>query len=323
MARTLLTSKQIVYISLLGDMLVFTTKLAAAILTGSSSMMSEAVHTFVDTANDVLLLYGYRRAERAPDVLHPLGYGRELYFWSFIVALMLFCFGAIVALSQGWQQITRPAPIENPAINYMVLLFSFLFEGISWLTAFRRLRITRGDSGYWEAVRSSKDPPSFMVLFEDSAALIGIIIAALGISLSKLFDLPILDGVASFAIGTVLAVVAAIIARESKSLLIGERASPALAAAVVGIARAEPGVTGAHSAVTVHLAPDQIMVALSVEFADVLHARAIESCVVTIEDRVKKAHPEIVMLFVKPQTSDRFEAWKAHRFGASNAVPGM
>jgi cation diffusion facilitator family transporter len=317
MASGFLTSKQIVYISLVGDMLIFITKLVAAALTGSSSMMSEAVHTLVDTANDALLLYGYRRAERRPDLIHPLGYGRELYFWSFIVALMLFGFGALVAIFEGSQQLTRPESIEHPILNYAVLACSFIFESISWLPALQRLRMTRGKGGYWDAIHRSKDPASFMVLFEDSAALIGIVIAALGTYLSKTWGMPILDGIASISIGIVLAVVAALLACENMSLLIGERASPALVTAVVVLAKAEPGVIDVHGALTIHLAPDQIMIALSIEFAEQLRALEIENCVAAIEHRIKDTYPDIAILFVKPQTSNSFEAWRAHRFGTA------
>lgn len=318
MARSCVTTKRIVYLALAGDVLIFGTKLAAAMMTGSSSMLSEAVHTLVDTANEALLLYGYRRAERPPDIVHPLGYGRELYFWSFIVALMLFGFGAGVALLQGWHHIVNPQPIENPAVNYIVLAFSFVFEAVSWAAAFRQLRATRGDLSYWQAVHRSKDPPSFMVLFEDSASLIGILVAALGIFLATTFNMPVLDGVASVIIGIVLAVVAAVLARESKSLLIGERASPVLVAAAVNLAMEHPGVLRANGAITVHLAPDQIVVALSIEFKETLLALEIEDCVAGIEHRIREMHPEIVVLFIKPQTAKNFEAWRSHRYGAIN-----
>ncbi len=201
MTRSCSTSKQIVYLALAGNILVTITKMIAAVATGSAAMLSEAIHSLVDSANEGLLLYGYRMAVRRPDNLHPLGYGRELYFWSFIVALLLFGLGAGVSLYEGVQHILAPRPIDHPFVSYVVLACAFVFEGASWLAAFLKLRATRGDLGYWEAVHKSKDPPSFMVLFEDSAALTGIVIAALGIYLSQKLALPILDGVASVLIG--------------------------------------------------------------------------------------------------------------------------
>jgi len=316
MTRSCTTSKQIVYLALLGNLLVTVTKVVAAALTGSAAMLSEAVHSLVDSANEGLLLHGYRTALRRPDSLHPLGYGRELYFWSFIVALLLFGLGAGVSLYQGVQHVLTPKVIDHPYVSYIVLACAFLFEGMSWLVAFRKLRATRGNLGYWQAIHGSKDPPSFMVLFEDSAALVGIIIAALGTFLSQQLALPMLDGVASILIGLVLAAVATILAYESKSLLIGEPASPVLVSAVVALALKEPGVVSANGAFTVHLSPDQILVALSVEFSDDLRSPELEYCVEAIETRIRDAHPEIITLFIKPQTPERFAQWKRLQYGA-------
>ncbi|WP_158906049.1 cation diffusion facilitator family transporter [Burkholderia sp. L27(2015)] len=318
MTRSPFTSRQIVYLALAGDVLVTVTKGIAAALTGSAAMLSEAVHSLVDSANEALLLHGYRMAARRPDSLHPLGYGRELYFWSFIVALMLFGLGAGVSLYEGVQRILTPKEIDHPYVNYIVLACAFVFESVSWLAAFRKLRATRGGLGYWEAIHKSKDPPSFMVLFEDSAALLGIVIAALGIFLSQKLALPVLDGVASVMIGLVLACVATILANESKSLLIGEQASPVLVCAAMALALEEQGVVSANGALTVHLSPDQILVALSVEFSEELRSPEIERCVESIETRICNAHPEIVALFIKPQTRQRFEQWKATRYGRAD-----
>jgi cation diffusion facilitator family transporter len=315
MRRSSSTSRQIVYLALLGDLLVALTKGMAAALTGSAAMLSEAIHSLVDSANEALLLHGYRMAVRRPDSLHPLGYGRELYFWSFIVALMLFGLGAGVSLYEGVQHILTPRKIDRPYVNYIVLACAFAFESVSWHAAFRKLQATRGDVGYWDAVHKSKDPPSFMVLFEDSAALLGIIIAALGIFLSQRLALPVLDGVASVMIGLVLACAATILAIESKSLLIGEQASPVLISAAIALALEERGIVSANGAFTVHLSPDQIVVAMSVEFSEELRSLEIEHRVESIETRIRNAHPEIVALFIKPQTRQRFEQWKTMHYG--------
>ncbi|MBP0589576.1 cation diffusion facilitator family transporter [Paraburkholderia sp. LEh10] len=309
-------SKKVVYIALFGDILIVCTKIAAAIVTGSAAMLSEAVHSIVDSANEALLLYGYSESERRPDTIHPLGYGRELYFWSFIVSLMLFGFGAGVSLYQGTQHVLSPKPIEYAFVNYVVLAFSFVFEGVSWFTAFRSLRETRGKLSYWEAIHKSKDPPSFMVLLEDSAALVSIIAAATGIFLSHTYHFYVMDGFASIMIGLVLATVAAIIANESKSLLIGEGASPALVTSILDLTVAEPGVVSANGVFTVHLSPDQVLVALSVEFDDAMQTPQLERCVVELESRIRSAHPEVVILFVKPQTKHRYQEWKAARYRA-------
>lgn len=308
------TSRLTVYAALAGNTAVACTKLAAAMITGSAAMFSEAVHSFVDTGNEVLLLYGYRRSERRPNRVHPFGYGRELYFWSFIVALLLFGFGAGISIYQGVRHVLHPEPMEHVLVSYGVLGLSFLFEGASWVVAWRGFARARGETGFWTAFRRSKDPPSFMVLFEDSAALIGILFAAAGIALADLLAMPVFDGIASILIGLVLAITAILLAVESKSLLIGEGAPPALVSAICRIAQAEPGVANANGALTAQLAPNQSIVALSIEFEDGLTTERIEDIVAAIETRVRQAHPDVVALFVKPQTLQRFELARDRRF---------
>ena len=309
------SSKLVIYAALAGNLLVALTKASAAAWTGSSAMLSEAVHSLVDTGNEVLLLYGMRRSARQADPEHPLGYGRELYFWSFIVALMVFALGAGVSLYEGILHILFPKPITDPLVNYLVLALAFLFEGVSWLVALRQFRALKGPLGYYEAFRRSKDPISFMVLFEDSAALIGILIAALGTFAATTLDAPVFDGVASILIGLVLAGTASLLARESKSLLLGERADIKLSESILRIAEGGSLATRANGVLTVHLAPDQILVALSLEFADDLRAPQIEDAVINIERKIRAAHPEVVTLFVKPQTAIAFKETIHLRFG--------
>jgi cation diffusion facilitator family transporter len=308
------SSKQVVYAALIGNLLVAATKFAAAAFTGSSSILSEGVHSLVDTGNEALLLYGYRRAARPPDPHHPMGYGRELYFWSFVVALLLFALGAGVATYEGITHIASPVRIENVGANYVVLALSLLFEGATWWVALRAFRAAKGELGYWEAFRRSKDPPSFMVLVEDTAALLGIAIAAAGIFAAERLDMPVLDGAASILIGLVLAVTASLLARESKELLIGERASEDINASIIALAQRELGVEGANGAITVHLAPDQIVAALSLEFSDDLRVPEIERCVVSLERHLRERHPQVVSLFVKPQTRRTFEEARRERY---------
>ena len=249
------SSTPAVYAALAGDLLVALAKSVAAIWTGSSAMTSEATHSFVDAGNEILLLYGMRRAHRRADVEHPLGYGRELYFWSFIVAVMVFAFGAGFAVYEGVNHILRPEPIQHPMVNYAVLGFAFLIDGWSWLVSFRQFTAAKGDLGVYEAFRRSKDRPSFMVLFENSAALLGLLIATIGTFAAVALDEPVLDGVASIIIGILLGVTAALLARESKSLLIGEQADPRLSRSILAIAAAQPSVSQANGLLTVQLAP--------------------------------------------------------------------
>src|SRR6185295_4129771 len=230
---------------------------------------------------------GQRRAARPPDKEHPFGYGRELYFWSFVVALLIFALGAGVSVYEGVLHMMEPAPIRDPMINYIVLALAFVFEGASWVVSFRQFRAASGKHELYDAFVRSKDPPSFMVLFEDSAALLGILLAALGTFASTSLDMPMLDGVASILIGLVLAGVAMLLARESKSLLIGEPAERELVDSILQDAAGVRGVLRANGALTSHLSPDDIVVLLSLEFEDRLCVPELEEVVLEIERVVR------------------------------------
>jgi cation diffusion facilitator family transporter len=295
-------AKKVLYAALAGNCVITVTKFIAASFTGSSAMFSEGVHSLVDSGNELLLLYGMRRSKTPRDRAHPLGYGREMYFWSFIVALLVFEFGAGVSLYQGLMQVRNPRALESPVLAYVVLALCFAFEGGSWWIALKEFRASKGDQGYVEAVTKSKDPGTFTVLVEDSAALVGVLIAFCGIFSAHLFDRPELDGFASIGISVVLAITAIFLARESKALLIGESAYPHVQAAVLKIAAEDPAIANANGVLTIQLAPDQVVAALSAEFEDHLTTPQIEACVNRIEARIKAAHPDITLLFVKPQT---------------------
>ena len=299
-------SRTAVWAALIGNVLVTVTKAGAAAFTGSSAMLSEAVHSFVDTGNEVLLLYGMHQAKQKADRDHPVGYGRELYFWSFIVALLVFALGAGVSIFQGVQRVRHPQQIENAIVSEIVLAAAFLFEGWSWVVSLRQFNKAKGPLGYYEAFVKSKDPPLFMVLFEDSAALIGIVIAAIGTVLAAHFDMPLADGVSSILIGLVLACTSTLLARESKSLLIGEKADSALIKSMLEIANAACGRSRANGVLTIQMAPDQIMAAMSFEFDDALTAPQIEQMVADIERRIHDAHPEVTSLFIKPQNPQQY-----------------
>lgn len=310
-------SRKSVIAALIGNVLVTLTKIVAAIVTGSAAMLSEALHSFVDTGNEVLLLYGMRVARRRADREHPAGYGRELYFWSFIVALLVFALGAGVSILQGVRRIADPEAIANPAVSEVVLALAFLFEGWSWSVSWRQFRAAKGTRGWYEAIVRSKDPPLYMVLLEDSAALLGIVIAAAGTVISVHAGMERADGVASVLIGLVLAGVSVLLARESKSLLIGEPADRSFTESLLRIANGvcEDGATRANGAITLQMAPDQVMAALSLEFDDRLRAPEIERLVAAIEKRIREAHPEVVTLFVKPQSPQQFTQAVRARYG--------
>jgi cation diffusion facilitator family transporter len=301
------SSTNVVHAALIGNVLVAVTKLVAAAVTGSSAMLSEAVHSLVDTGNEVLLLHGQRRAERPPDADHPFGHGREIYFWSFVVALLIFAIGSGVSLYEGIRHVLSPDPIVRPMVSYVVIALALLFEGASWRVAFRHFRAEKsGGGGYLERARRSKDPMTFIVLFEDSAAVVGLLIALAGTIVADVFNRPVFDGIASIAIGVLLGFVAAFLTRESKGLLIGEPARPELAADICAIARAHPGVERSNGLFTVHLGPQQVVAAISVDFRDDISAGDVEAIVASVEERVREAHPEVVSVLVTPQNAKRF-----------------
>ncbi|MGH8136832.1 MAG: cation diffusion facilitator family transporter [Steroidobacteraceae bacterium] len=315
------SSKQTIGAALIGNLLVAASKVVAALWTGSSAMTSEALHSFVDSGNEILLLYGQYRATRRPDAAHPLGHGRELYFWSFIVALLIFALGSGISIYQGIAQVSNPRPIHDPLVSYIVLALAFVFEGGSWFVAARQFRgiQARSKRGFYESFRRSKDPPAFMILFEDTAALLGIVIAGLGTYAATALDMPVFDGIASILIGLVLGAIAILLARESKSLLIGEAASRELAEAIRAIAAQDRSVSRVNGLLSAQLAPDQILVALSLEFADDLRVPQIEEHVVEIERNIRAAHPEVLALFVKPQTPKAFTEAVRQHFGDETA----
>ncbi|MGF6712393.1 cation diffusion facilitator family transporter [Luteibacter sp. W1I16] len=301
------SSRLVVYAALAANVGIAIAKFIAAAVSGSSAMLSEGVHSLVDSINEVLLLHGLRRSQRRPDRQHPLGFGRELYFWSFIVALLVLALGAGFSLYEGVNHILSPEPLRDPTLNYIVLAVGVLFEGTSWWLSLKSVQRKKGKLGYFEAFRSTKDPTTFSVLFEDSAALIGLAIAAMGIYLSHALGDPRIDGWASIGIAAVLALASAMLARESKALLIGEPAQPHLLADVCSIAGKVEGVEAVNGVLTVQVGPDHVLVALSAAFDDRLTTVEIEQCVRTIEARTKEAKLPIVALFVKPQTP---ESWR-------------
>lgn len=303
-------SRIVVYVALAGNLLIATSKFVAAAYTGSSAMWSEGVHSLVDSVNELLLLYGIHRAKAPPDQTHPFGYGRELYFWSFIVALLVLAVGAGVSLFEGVMHLRSPTPIADPWISYVVLGIAVVFEGGSWRMALREFRVRKGRLGYFEAFRQSKDPSTFTVLLEDSAALIGLLIAFAGILGAQVFDAPWLDGTASIGIAVILAISAMLLARESKGLLIGEPAHPKVRESILAIAQGDAGVRKANDVLTMQMGPNQVVAALSAEFEDALTIPEVEACIGRIENAARGAHAEIIALFVKPQTA---ETWRERR----------
>jgi cation diffusion facilitator family transporter len=287
--------------ALLANIGIAIAKFVAAALTGSSSMLSEGFHSLVDSGNQILLLYGGKKAKRAPDARHPFGYGRELYFWSFIVAILIFAFGAGISFYEGWVHWREPEPLRDPLVNYVVLAIAVMLEGTSWAIAVREFRRAKGDTGWWRAIRESKDPASFIVLFEDSAALTGLAVAAAGIWASHQFGDPRIDGIASMIIGVILACVALLLLREAKGLLIGERADPAVVEQVRCMVAAHPGIRTVNHVRTIHTAPQSVFVAISADFEDAMSMREGEALIETIEAELKAKLPQLSSIYIRPE----------------------
>ncbi len=294
-------SKKVVVAAFIGNALIAVTKFVAAALTGSSAMFSEAVHSVVDTGNQALMLYGMRRAERPADARHPFGYGRELYFWAFIVAILIFATGAGVSIYEGVSRIRHPEPVTDAYINYIVLGLAMVFEGGSFWVAFREFKKVKGGRGYLAAVRVSKDAALFTVLLEDAAALLGLGIALVGIALAEALALPVLDGVASVLIGLMLAGVALLLAYETKGLLIGEAADPAVVDELRRILVARHGIDGINEILTMHMGPRDVLLTLSLDFRSNLSSDEIEAEVTRLERQIKAAIPEITRIFIEAE----------------------
>jgi cation diffusion facilitator family transporter len=294
------TSTRTLVVAFLANLGIAASKFVAAAITGSSAMLTEGVHSVVDSTNQLLLMWGRRQSKKPPDKYHPFGYGRELYFWSFVVAVLVFSVGAGVSVYEGIIHIMRPEPAVSPFVAYGVLLVAFLLEGWSTIEAFGDFNKKKGAIGWFQAVRRSKDPPAFIVLMENGAAMAGIIAAAVGLYISQLTRDPFYDGAASVVIGIILGVTAMLLAYESKGLLIGEAADPELVSELRNLARDKAGVVGVGHVLTVHSSPDQITVMMNVDFHDDLPAGEVERIVCEVERDARQRWPQVRRLFVRP-----------------------
>jgi cation diffusion facilitator family transporter len=300
------SSTRVILAALVGNLAIAVAKFTAAGITGSSAMTSEAIHSLVDTGNQWLLLYGIRRSRRPPDASHPFGYGMEIYFWTFVVAMLVFALGAGLSIYQGYKHILHPRPLADPTINYVVLGVAALFEAAAWRIAYKEFNRRRGRVGLLAAVLRSKDPTVFTVLFEDSAALLGLGAAGAGVFLSRALDLPVLDGVASVLIGLILAGTAWLLAYESKGLLIGEAAQPETVRAIRRMLDGDERVVRLNEVLTMHLGPRDVLLNLSLDFRDDLSAGDVERFISEMEERIKENHPEVNRVFIEAQS------WRAH-----------
>lgn len=294
-------SRKVILAALAGNLAIAATKATAAFFTGSSAMLSEAIHSAVDTGNQGLLLVGIKRSARPPSTRHPFGHGMELYFWAFVVALMIFAFGGAVSMYEGWRKIAAPEPVERAWVNFLVLGASVVFEGLSFRVAFREFRSTHQGEPFWQAVRASKDPSVFAVLLEDAAALAGLAIALVGLGLAEWLDWPALDGVASIGIGLLLVLTAGFLANETRSLLTGEAASPRLVAEVRATLMADPRVRTVEEVLSMHLGPAEVLMGVTIDLADDLPGAGVERAAQELSREIETRHPEVTRIFLRPK----------------------
>ncbi|NNE24332.1 MAG: cation transporter [Rhizobiales bacterium] len=300
------SSKKVIYAAFVGNALIAIAKFVAASITGSSAMLSEGIHSVVDCGNQLLLLFGLRMAAKDPDDEHPFGYGMELYFWTFVVAILIFALGAGFSIYEGIERVRHPEAVASPMVNYVVLSLSMIFEGVAWTVAFREFQKSRGSYGFIEAVRKSKDPTVFTVLFEDTAAMLGLAVAFAGVAGSHLLEMPVLDGYASIAIGIILAVVAVLLAIESKGLLIGEAADPSIVEGIKLIVHEDVRILRINEVLTMHLSPNEVLLNASLDFIDGLPAEEVEAAISQFELTIKDEYPSISRVFIEAQ------GWRAH-----------
>ena len=291
-------SKTAIFAAIAGNLAIAATKLIAAYFTGSSAMLSEGIHSIVDTGNGLLILLGLRRSKKPPDVNHPFGHGKELYFWSLIVAILIFALGGGMSVYEGISHIRHPH-IADPTWNYVVLGFAIVFESISFFFAFKAFRSELGPEGILQSIRTSKDPTTFTVLFEDTAALLGLLVAFVGIFLGHVLENPYLDGAASIVIGLILGCVAAFLAFETKGLLIGEAVSPRTLSSIRAIVRNDDAVDEVKKSLTLHFGPNDVLLALEVRFKRHLRSAQIAEAINRLESDIRGKHPEIKNIFIE------------------------
>jgi cation diffusion facilitator family transporter len=305
-------STGVVLVALGCNLGIAASKFAAYVWTGSSAMLSEAIHSLVDTSNQALLLHGLKRAQRPADVHHPFGHAKELYFWSFIVAILLFSLGAGVALYEGAEKIHDPRPMTNVHINYIVLLIAIALEGFSTWKAVGAFNSERGSATALAALRSSKDPALFAIVLEDLAALAGLVCALTGVFVADYFEFAEADGVASICIGLILGAVAAFMSVEIRSLIVGEAANPAMRSGLRHLIRAELGqgkpIRAINEIRTMHLGPEDVLVAASVDFNDTENAKSVEATTARIERAIKARYPEVKRFFIEVQSANAHAA---------------
>lgn len=292
-------SKTAVVAAIVGNLVIAASKFVAAAITGSSAMIAEGIHSLVDTGNGALLLLGMKQSARPADDDHPFGHGKALYFWSLIVAMSIFGIGGGMSVYEGITHIQHPSPLENPAWNYAVLAFAFVVEATSFRVAIREFNKARDGAKPLEFVRSSKDPSLYTVVFEDSAAMLGLIVAFAGVFFGHLLENPYVDGAASILIGLILMGVAWLLAAETRGLLLGEGADSDLRRRLVEIIETDETVERVTDLLTMYMGPHDLLVNVGVQFRHGIHAETVHAAIHRIEERLRTEHPEIKRVYVE------------------------
>jgi cation diffusion facilitator family transporter len=294
------SSKTPIYTAFVANIIIAITKLAAATFTGSSAMASEGIHSLVDTSNEVLLLLGIHKSQKPPDEKRPFGYGKELYFWSFMVSLLFFAMGGGFSIYEGIEHLSHPEEITNPVWNYAILGVAFVLDGYSLMTALKEFNRQRGKTPFWKAVRASKDPTTFVVLFEDAADVIGITIAFTGILMSLLLKNPIFDGIASIMIGVLLTLVAILLVRESYSLLMGETSSKEELQEILVLVEHHPDVHKLSTHASMYMSPEEVILLLKIEFEHGRQTQDLVHIVKNLRQTIQTTYPHYKHLFIEP-----------------------
>ncbi len=291
-----------IFAAIAANLAIAITKFIAASITGSSAMLSEAIHSVVDTGNELVLLYGIHRSKRPADENHPFGHGQELYFWTLIVAILIFAIGGGMSVYEGISHIQYPSPIADPTWNYIVLGFAIVFEGFSWTVALKEFLPSKGKQSFWQAVRISKDPTIFTVLFEDSAALLGLVVALFGVFLGHWFNNPYLDGAASVVIGVILAIVSVLLAHEARGLLVGEGASSTTIKQIRSLVGTDPAVKGVLRILTLYFGPEEVLLNLELQFDKDLTAEEVAKAIERLEASIFSHYPRIKHIFIEAKS---------------------
>jgi len=294
------SSKKAIYAAIVGNLAISISKFVGAAISGSAAMLSEGIHSLVDTGNGGLLLLGLKRGSRPPDAKHPFGYGKEVYFYTLMVAVLIFGLGGGVSIYEGIRHILHPAEPGDPTVSYIVLLLAIVFEAVVWWIAWKEFKSAKGTSSSWDFIRGTKDPTLFAVLFEDTAALAGLVVALGGLYFSRALEMPVLDGAASVTIGVILCVVASVLLYESKGLLVGEPLHPAIEGQISDLTIGVDGIDNVGKMMSMHVGPDRVLLSLEVSMAD-LETDEVERVIERVESRIRQEFPEVRQIFVEPR----------------------